>query len=119
MNSNTFKSDRKFFLCDYVSSHGQLLIRSLKSINHPNNLEHPNNIDIIFYGTDYVQLFIGGLDGISIRVVEKGIHFKYKKVQEVLGYKHTKVYEIISGAEIYYIVAFFVKIYENKLDIGE
>src|ERR1700748_2462832 len=46
-----FKSDRYFTFFDFVISHGQLLLRSQKKDGIG------NNIDIIFFGTTYIQSF--------------------------------------------------------------
>ncbi|GAA4055566.1 hypothetical protein GCM10022409_48520 [Hymenobacter glaciei] len=107
-----YKSDKEFNLVDASVSHSELLLRSDKIGN-----EDGFNIDIIFSGVEYLQM-PSLLNGLSIyRDSEK--KFGYKKVDWMLGKKLASVFNIKSGGDDYYIVAFDFIVFQNKLAFGE
>lgn len=112
MSQHIFTSDRYFTTFDVYSSHGQLLLRSQK------NESQTFNIDIIFFGTTYIQLF-SRLNGLSIKKMSKKKIIKYKLVRKELSYENNHLFEIESANEKYYISASFVQIFENTLDFNE
>ncbi|PTT04250.1 hypothetical protein DBR11_00080 [Pedobacter sp. HMWF019] len=108
-----FKSERYFTVFGALVSHGQLLLRSQK-----NNVD-TNNIDIIFYGTVYIQLF-SRLTGISIKRVRTDTKsLGYNTANEYLSHNGNCLFEIKSNGELYYIAASFVKVFENTLEFYE
>ena len=108
-----FKSNRYFTLFDVIVSHGQLLLRSQSTD------EFKNNIDIIFFGATYIQLF-SRLKGIQIKRLEKNIDIvNYNSVKKYLDYENNYLFEIESNGEKYYIAASFVRIFENELEFSE
>ncbi|MDN3584378.1 hypothetical protein [Mucilaginibacter flavus] len=113
MNKEIFKSDRYFTAFDFVLGHGQLLLRSSKDDSNK------KNIDIIFFGTKYVQLFTS-LWGIRIKLVEKdkGL-IKYNSVGLFLNSDINFLFEIETKDEKYYIAASYLKVYENELEFNE
>lgn len=113
MQQEIYKSDRYFTLFDMMISHGQLLLRSQKDdINK-------TNIDIIFFGTSYIQTY-SGFNSICVRKMEHTSNFiNYKTVNTFLGYKNHHLFEIESNNEKYFIAASFVKVFENQLDFNE
>jgi hypothetical protein len=113
MKKEIFKSERYFTVFDYFISHGQLLIRSDKR-NGENK-----NIDIIFFDTSFLQLFIM-LNGITIRIADKKTSMvKSLSVDNYLSYENNNLFEIESNGEKYFIAASFVKIFENDLQFKE
>ena len=108
-----FQSDRYFILHDVVASHGQLLLRSQK------NMEYPFNIDVIFYGTTFVQLF-SRLYSLRLSKVDKAVKdSNYETVKKYLEYDNSHLFQIESNNEMYYIAASFVVIYENQMTFSE
>ncbi|MFC4230614.1 hypothetical protein ACFOW1_01840 [Parasediminibacterium paludis] len=112
MNYEVFKSDRYFTLFDINVSHGQLLIRSQKNGN-------AYNIDIVFFGTTYMQVN-NRLSKISIKLIEsKDNPIAYNTVKEYLTYKNSNLFQLESNGEVYYIIASFVRVFENELSFNE
>lgn len=111
MNKEIYKSDRYFTAFDFLISHGQLLLRSSK------NKESNHNIDIIFFGTRYIQLFTS-LYGISIFIVNENLTI-YNSVRSFLDSDQSHLFEIKSKNEKFYIGASFFKVYENDLEFNE
>ncbi|MGG8496434.1 hypothetical protein ACQY1Q_08460 [Tenacibaculum sp. TC6] len=110
MTKIIFNSERYFTVYDYNLSHGQLLIRSDKRKGYD------NNIDILFFDTQYIQIF-NMLDGITIKLSDKTVsNIKYESVSSYLKYEDNNLFEIESGGISYFIAASFVKIYENRLE---
>jgi hypothetical protein len=108
-----FTSDRYFTMFDIVVSHGLLLLRS--SINE--QLTH--NVDVIFFGTAYIQSFTM-LRGVRIRKIANNDNIvNYPTVKKELDYSYNHLFEVESNNEKYYIVASFVKVFENQLDFLE
>jgi len=113
MKQNCFTSDRKYNLFDASVSHGQLLLRSQKG----NSDE--SNIDIIFFGTTYIQLFTL-ISGIEITVVEDcGPKNIPKSIIDTLAYETNVVFKIKTKNEDYYIVASYMKVFENQLEFNQ
>ena len=113
MQDEIFRSDRYFILFDVIASHGQLLIRSQKSDLHK------KNIDIVFFGTTYIQLF-ARLETILIRKLQDPSRCPfYETVHRFLKYENNHIFEIISNDESYYVAASFVKVFQNELDFDE
>jgi hypothetical protein len=108
-----FKSDRYFTFFDFVISHGQLLLRSQKKDGIG------NNIDIIFFGTTYIQSF-NRLSGLRISRMENGIsEINYGTVNKFLEYDNNYLFQIESNNEKYFIAASFVTVFENQLEFSE
>ncbi len=113
MKQEIFKSDRYFTLFDTVISHGQLLLRSQK------NDENEKNIDIIFFGTTYMQMF-SRLKGVLISKLGSASNcINYSTVQKYLEYDNNHLFELESNYEKYYIAASFVRVFENQLEFNE
>lgn len=113
MNTEIFKSDRYFTIFDFVISHGQLLLRSQKTD------DLPKNIDVIFFGTTYMQSFTS-LRGLHIKRLESSLNtIEYSSVNEFLGYDNSHLFEIESNNEKYYIAASFVRIFENQMEFAD
>jgi hypothetical protein len=113
MNKEIFKSDRHFTVFDFLISHGQLLLRSSKD---DSNIK---NIDIIFFGIKYIQLFTS-LIGISIRIVDKNQSpTNYNSVNTFLNSDENYLFEIETNSEKYFVGASFVKIFENELEFNQ
>jgi hypothetical protein len=113
MKMEIFKSDRYFTVFDVKISHGQLLLRSQKDDSNEMNL------DVVFWGTKYIQTFIG-FNGICISKLDKHHNLiDYKTANDFLDFRTNYLFEINSNNENYYIGASFVKIFENKLEFNE
>ncbi len=113
MNKEIFKSDRYFTVFDFLISHGQLLLRSSKDDSSV------KNIDIVFFGIKYIQLFTS-LIGISIRIVDKTISLiNYNCVDSFLDNDENYLFEIGTGGEKFYVGASYFKVYENELEFNE
>ena len=113
MNRNHFKSDRHFTLFDFLISHGHLLLRSMK-----NDVDE-NNIDIIFFGVEYIQLRVSLL-GLSIGIVGKDkFDTTYESVKGFLKNDNSHVFEIETRSEKFHLVASHFKVYENQLEFNE
>jgi len=113
MNNEIFKSERYFTVFDFVISHGQLLLRSSKDD------DNVKNIDIIFSGTRYVQLFTS-LSSISIKVVDKKSNLiNYDCVSSFLSHNNNYLFEVETSNEKFYIGASNFKVYENELEFNE
>src|SRR5580692_7381655 len=107
-------SDRYFAFFDYQVSHGQLLLRSSKSA------ECENNIDIIFFGVKYTQLFVF-LWGLSIENIDelKSNIFNSRLLAEHFNSDTGRVFLLKSKEEDFYIAASYFKVYENQLEFIE
>jgi hypothetical protein len=112
MNTEIFKSERYFTVFDYSVSHGQLLLRSDKRKGFK------ENIDIIFFDTNFVQLFTL-FSGIIIRKVDTEFNIDYPSVKKYLSHQENNMFEIESGNEKYYVGASFIKVFENELEFNE
>jgi hypothetical protein len=112
MNTEIFKSERYFTVFDYSVSHGQLLLRSDKRKGFK------ENIDIIFFDTNFVQLFTL-FSGIIIRKVDTELNIDYPSVKKYLSHQENNMFEIESGNEKYYVCASFVRVFENELEFNE
>lgn len=112
MNKEIFKTNRYFILSDFKASHGQLLLRS--SMDD----ENEKNIDIIFFGTKYVQLFTS-LKNVIIRIIDRKEMSKYNSINLFLSTEENFLFEIEANNEMYYIGASYVKVFENELGFNE
>lgn len=103
----------KFQIIDYLSSHSQLLIRSMKNKNRD------YNIDIIIKGM-LSMLIPSSLKGLEISIKE--IEDR-KYLIEDYGFKITKDYRIFSlkdsEGKVYFLNAMCFGVFHNKLDILE
>jgi hypothetical protein len=98
---------------DIVVGHGLLLLRSAK------NEQLTQNVDIIFFSTTYIQSYTM-LEGVRIRKIASNDSIvNYPTVKKELGYNNTYLFEVESNNEKYYIVASFVRVFENELDFLE
>jgi hypothetical protein len=105
-----YRSTRQFRVFDYSPSHSQLLIRS--SINK----DYQTNIDIIFFGVEYIQINLF-LNGISI---DNDSNDTLTNVQnEPSRNDLNRIFKIISENRHYHIEAGFFKVYENTLEFSE
>jgi hypothetical protein len=109
-----YASSKKFVLYDYVVSHGQLLLRADKI-----NEERGVNTDIIFSGTEYVQLPAFFLNGFSIVQGDSTKRFGYQRIDDGLDKKYHKCFEILGDDGSYYIVASSFQVFENDLAFGQ
>ena len=112
MQKEIYQSSRYFTFFDYLSSHGQLLIRSKK------DEEYKSNIDIIFFDTSFIKLFTM-LHGLKIKIINKNDFSEYNLVRTYLSYENNNLFEIESGDERYYIAASFFRVFENNLEFNE
>ncbi|WP_286863369.1 MULTISPECIES: hypothetical protein [Sphingobacterium] len=113
MNKNIFKSDRYFTVFDFTVSHGQLLLRASKD-DRDNQ-----NIDLIFFGVRYMQLFTS-LFGLSVKLVEKDQKpINYNSVNSFVSADNNSLFEIETGNEKFYIGASYFIVYENELEFDE
>jgi hypothetical protein len=106
--------DNKFQILDYLATHDQLLVRSMK------NRSRDYNIDIIFKG---VSLFMTStcFVGLEISLYELDSNslpiFKEFEFKTTLGYKVFKLKN--SHGDCYFINALAFGAFHNKLDILE
>jgi len=112
MRKEIFASQRYFKLSDIVVSHGQLLLRSQK------DEKNSNNIDIIFFSTTFMQI-ISELEGVQISLMTDESKIEYPSVKKYLSYTSNHLFEIQSNDEHYYVVAAFVRVFENRLNFNE
>lgn len=113
MSKEIFKSNKYFTVFDFVISHGQLLLRTSK------DEDNFKNIDIIFFGTRYIQLFTS-LSGLSISLVENNNEIiNYSTVNSFLSTNENYLFEIETKNEKYYVGASYFKVYENELEFNE
>jgi hypothetical protein len=113
MDRDIFKSGQYFKISDFLTSHGQLLLRSNKTD------EQKGNVDIIFFNTTYIQL-TSSLYGIALRIVDNKKAMDYNSLTSFLNYEHNHLFEIeAENGEKYYIAASFVRVFENELDFNE
>lgn len=106
----SYESERPFNVYDYLISHGQLLIRSDK------NKGFDDNIDIIFFSTDYIQIPTY-MRGLSLRKIPK-------PTGPIIGLPDNlqssdDIYQVESERQKHYVVAGFVRIFSNQLDLGQ
>ncbi|QAT82113.1 hypothetical protein EJ065_0506 [Corallococcus coralloides] len=104
-------SERTFRFWDFRASHDQLLLRS------PRTAQHPQNLDVIFVGVDYLELptKLGEIE-ITSPMVED-----LRRVQAAFREDVTErdVHVIVSGGRRFVIVAAGMKIIKNDLDLFE
>ena len=88
VNQEIFKSSRYFTVFDFTISHGQLLLRANKDD------DDIKNIDIIFFGVRYIQLF-NSLFGLSIRLVDNNENIiNYDTINSFLSGDENYLFEI-------------------------
>ncbi|WP_342562776.1 hypothetical protein NST84_24855 [Paenibacillus sp. FSL R7-0345] len=107
----SFDDSRVFKLWYYHISHGELLIRSIKSA------DHAKNIDIIFIDVTYIDL-PRSLINLRIEEAEEGdvLYIRGKTGKDV---EREKITVLSSDDKRYFVVAFRVKVDENELDMFE
>lgn len=108
-----YKSDKKFYLADYVISHGQLLLRADKIQD-----DSGFNIDIVFSSADYIQI-PSHLNSIRITQNVDEKRFGYEQIDRHLGGNVHKVFDIQTQGATYYIVASSFRVFENNLPFGQ
>ena len=114
MEATKYTSSRTFVLCDYSWSLCTLVLKSTIDILN----DHRTGIDIIFRGTQFVQLQTEVLKGIEITPVE------LKKIDlspfPEYALKTQTLFEIrtISGS-CFYVMAALCAVYENEFPYDE
>lgn len=104
-------SDRVFKFWHYHISHGELLIRSHK------NASHDKNIDIMFFDVIYIEL-PRNLSNIKIeKATEEEILHVNQKMDKTI--KPENITILVSNDKRYLIVASFMIVEENELDMFE
>jgi hypothetical protein len=103
-----FTSDRRFKLWDCRVSHNQLLIRS------PATPEIPTNIDVIFWGVEFVSVPTN-LNGLAIERQSDGSNIGIPISPSPNGER----FLIESNGKCFAVVAAGFKVLENSLDIFE
>ncbi|WP_334075545.1 MULTISPECIES: hypothetical protein [Paenibacillus] len=102
---------RDFKFWHYTISHGQLLIRSIKSASNA------TNIDIMFFDVDYVEI---PRNLPNLKIEEAGdddvLYIKEKIHKSV---KPENITILSSNDKRYLVVASIMKIDENELDMFE
>lgn len=107
----TFDSSRVFKLWYYHISHGELLVRSIKSA------DNAKNIDIIFTDVTYVELpYI--LKNLKIEeATNEDLLYIKGKIDK--GVRLENIIVLSSNDKRYFVVAFKIKVVENELDMFE
>ncbi|MCY7357008.1 MAG: hypothetical protein LH609_05985 [Rudanella sp.] len=83
------------------------------------NEANESNIDIIFFGVEYIQLRVSLL-GVSIKLVDKNsLTTDYESVKGFLKNGSSHLFEIETGTEKFHLVASHFKVYENQLEFNE
>ncbi|RKG79539.1 hypothetical protein D7W82_30735 [Corallococcus sp. CA049B] len=104
-------SERVFRVWEFRVSHDQLLIRSARTA------QHPQNLDVIFAGVDYLELptKLGEIEITSPMVDD------LRKVQAAFreGVTERDVHVIVSGGRRFVVVAAKMTVVKNDLDIFE
>lgn len=103
---------RAFRIWDYRVSHDQLLLRSAKIKGYN------ENIDIIFYGVNYIQLS-PELSGLTIQKMVPPFAAPYESVVQNLEFEGNNLFEIVSGRDVYLVAAAYVRVFENNLEFDE
>lgn len=102
---------REFKFWHYNISHGEVLIRSVKSNNNV------KNVDIMFFDATYVEL-PRNLSNLKIQEAkDDDILYINEKVNRPV--KHENITILLSNGKRYFVVASIVKIEENELDMFE
>ncbi|HEX3658754.1 MAG TPA: hypothetical protein VHV55_23380 [Pirellulales bacterium] len=105
----SFVSERRFRIWDYNVSHNQMLLRS------PKSPEVAKNIDIVFWGVEYIGIPTT-LDAVELTRVENDD----KAIGDFLpakAHEAANVYRLASGQKQYFVAASGFKVLENELDI--
>ena len=111
---------RRFQLWGYKVSHGELLIRSPKTPGSINTAEQVTNVDIMFFGVDYINL-PRSISELEIdKPTDDEISFVKEKLNEFdSNVNENNIYILKSKNHRHIIVAAQVKISENDMDISE
>lgn len=106
-----FESDRTFRLWQFLVSHNQLLIRS------PRSSVHCSNIDIVFWGVEYVEM-PSHLKGVTMTA---NTTLEIEKAETLIGKSDetSSVFVIESESRKFLIIAGGFKVLRNNLDIFE
>lgn len=106
-----FESDRTFRLWQFFVSHNQLLIRS------PKSTQHCSNIDIVFWGVEYIEIpsFLK-----SVKLTENTTR-DIEKAETLIGksVEASSVFIVESETGKYLIIAGGFKVLRNNLDLFE
>lgn len=100
-----YDSKRTFQVWDYRVSHQQLLLRS------PRNTEFDSNIDIIFFGVEYINV------PILVKCLCINPQNDHRNLHAVSISNNGSTFEIISANSSYHVIASSLNIFENRLDI--
>ena len=111
-NRNIFNTKRYFTISDYFPSHKQLLIRSSKTN------ENSKNIDVVFFGVNYLQIPTS-FKGMSIDVLDKDDLIITKELETFRNLGNNYIFKISSEKSISFLVASFVRVFENSLEFNE
>lgn len=104
-------SGRTFRVWEFRSSHDQLLLRS------PRTAQHPQNVDVIFAGVDYFDLptKLGEIE-ITIPTADD-LHRVHVSFRENVASRDVHV--LISGGRRFVVIAAGMKVIKNDLDLFE
>jgi len=102
-------SDKKFQFWEYRVSHGSLLIQS------PKKADQQQNVDIKFYGVEYVAVPRHFEEIVETKVNEKEV----EHIERMLGKPVNKdnVFVLVSSTGRHLVVAAKMKVEENEADI--
>ena len=105
------ESDRAFQTWAYSVSHGQLLIRSAKS------KENPENVDVAFFGVTLMEV-PSGFIGLSVRDASPDeVENVHGRVRDSAAIR--RVYALVSQGKRYLVAAADLRISKNALEYRE
>lgn len=106
------RSERRFQIWDYYVTHGQLLVRSHKTVTHPKNL------DLMFKGVEYVEL-PATLFGLELVAPEPEDFRKAEGLVPDFTIPADWLFPIVTRSRRYLVVAGAMVIEENELAFRE
>ena len=114
MNDVIFNSNSYFTVFDFSDTQGRLIIRSSKDD------EHKKNVDVVFFGVRYMQLDCL-MHSLAISKMKTFIEFKPNSIIEgILKKDDYYIFKLTSNNdESYFVVASFIKVFENQLEFKE
>lgn len=104
-------SSRKFRLWEFRVSHDQLLIRSVRS------QQHPRNVDIIFEGVDYIELPTKPGDIAIDKPTREDVLHVHTSFRDDIDEKD--IYVIVAQGRRFFVVAAGMRTIENELEFYE